>query len=228
MDVACERDPVDPTPERFRRLARSAPYRWRRLVLDGTWGPRVAAVRVHVERPDRVRVEGLDGTLLHEVRQGSNGGSAVLTADGSHQPYVPAAPAAELDEDGLVTTVRRPWDEGPEVPMWQDYRFVAVLDPYELSSAVDVLELGSVEHGGRLAWEALLRPTADYSPRCSCCPLMRTRDTDLMEGFDPQPAYADAHRVRLDVGTGVCVSAREVGGPTDGSGHELVLLQVST
>ncbi|MCW2614370.1 MAG: uncharacterized protein JWN08_1364 [Frankiales bacterium] len=219
---------MDPTPERFRRLARSAPYRWRALLLEGTWGPFVEAVRVHVERPDRVRVERLDGALLHEARQGSVTGGMWLTSDGSHDPCVPPPPPVpELDEDGLVTAAREPWNVGPEVPMWQDYRFVAVLDPYELSDAVDVLEVRAVEHGGRPAWEAVLRPTPDYSPRCSCCPLMRTRDTDLAEGFDPLPAYAETHLVRLDVGTGVCVLAREVGGPSAGQGHELVLLQAT-
>ena len=71
---------------------------------------------------------------------------------------------AELDSDGLVTTRRRPWHEGPEVPMWQDYRFVAVLDPYELSDGVDVLEVRAVEHVGRPAWEALLRPSSSTHP----------------------------------------------------------------
>ncbi|MEX2289367.1 MAG: hypothetical protein WD794_03460 [Mycobacteriales bacterium] len=56
--------------------------------------------------------------------------------------------------------------------------------------------------------------------------MTRTRETDLAEGLDPLPMYAEAHRVRLDVGTGVGVRAREVGGPADGTGHDLVLLQV--
>ncbi len=84
--------------------------------------------------------------------------------------------------------------------MWQEYRFVAVLDQYELSDGIEVLVLRSVTHGGRPAWEA--------------------------EGLDPLPAYAEAHLVRRDVGTGVCVRAREVGGPTDGQGHDRVLVHV--
>ena len=217
---------MTPTAERFARLARSAPYRWRSLAFEGTWGPHVAAVRVRAQQPDRVRVERLDGALLHEGRQGSLGSSAVLTSGRRAAPYTPPPAAAPvLDEDGLVLTPRRPWDDGPELPMWQDYRFVAVLDPYELSGGVEVLELAAVEHGGRPAWQALLRPTAEYSPRCACCPLMRTRDTDLAEGLEPLAGYADAHLVRLDVGTGVCVRVREVGGPADGSGHDLVLLE---
>ena len=218
---------MDPTPERFRRLARSAPYRWRSLLIDGTWRPRVPAVRLRVERPDRIVVERADGSVVEELRHGGLGTGAVLTSDGRHLPWTPPAePVPELDADGLVVSERQPWNDGPDVPMWQDYRFVAVLDPYELSSGVEVHQLAVVEHGGRPAWEALLRPTTSYEPRCSCCALMRTRDTDLMEGLEPRADYAEAHRVRLDVGTGVCVSAREVGGPDDGSGHDLVLLQV--
>ncbi len=181
---------------------------------------------MRVERPDLVRVERRDGTLVDEQRQGGLAGAAALTSDGRHVPYAPPPRAPDFDDDGLVTTARRPWIEGPDVPMWQDYRFVAVLDPYELSKGVDVLELAAVEHGSRPAWQALLLPTPDYQPRCACCPLLRTRDTDLMEGMDPLPAYADAHCVRLDVGTGVCVLSRELGGPSDGQGHELVIVQV--
>ena len=231
---------MDPTPERFRRLARSAAYRWRSLLLEGSWGPHVTqspalavdnrmsdAIRLRVERPDRIRVETRDGVVLQELRQGGLGSGAVLTSDGRSVPRVPPPPPVpELDEDGLVVSGRQPWNDGPDVPMWQDYRFVAALDPYELADGVDVLELATVAHGGRPAWEALLRPTAGYEPRCSCCPLMRTRETDLMEGLEPRPGYAEAHRVRLDVGTGVCVSAREIGGPGDGTGHDLVLVEV--
>ena len=139
---------------------------------------------------------------------------------------VPPRPEPVLDEDGLVTNDRAArGTTGRRCRIWQDYRFVAVLDPYELSVDVDVLEVRAVEHGGRPTWEALLHPSAAYEPRCACCPLLRTRECDEAEGLPLQGAYADAHRVRLDVGTGVCVSAREVGGPADGSGHELVLLE---
>lgn len=218
---------MEPTPERFRRLARSAVYRWRALTLEGTWGPRDEPLRVHVEQPDVLRVEQLDGAVLADGRHGSIGAGAVLTADGSHHPYQAAAPTPELDDDGLVISERQPWNDGPEVPMWQDYRFVAVLDPYELSDGVDVVAVREIEHAGRAAWEAVLRPTPEYEPRCSCCPLMRTQHTDRMEGLPLLPAYAGAYLVRLDVGTGVCVRTRELGGPADGQGHDLVLVHVT-
>jgi hypothetical protein len=218
---------VDPTPERFRRLARSAPYRWSALVLEGTWGPRGQPSRTFVIRPDWARVERLDGTPVHEGRQGSLGAGPLLPGpEGWHAPAIPAlVPPPELDADGLVAAARRPWQDGPEVPFWQDYRCVAVLDPYELSEGVDVLEVAAVDHRGRPAWQALLRPGPDYEPRCACCPLLRSRASDLMEGLEPLSAYADAHRVRLDTATGVCVRAREDGGPSDGQGHDLAIVQ---
>lgn len=163
---------MEATPDRFRRLARSGPSRWRALVLEGTWGPRVAPVRVRVEQPDLPRVERLGGRVLFSGRQGSVAGGAVL-------------------------------------------------DPYELSEGVDVLGVRAVDHFGRATWEAVLRPTPGYSPRCGCCPLLLTADIDRAEGLDLQSGYAEADRIRLDVGTGICVPAREVGGPADGERHEL-------
>jgi hypothetical protein len=116
--------------------------------------------------------------------------------------------------------------------MWQDYRWVAALDPYELADGVDdepgvaVHDLRAVTHHGRPAWEAVLVPTAAYEPRCGCCPLLRSRESDLLEGLPLLPEYAEAHRVRLDVETGVCVLTTEVGGPSPGAGHDTVLLGV--
>ena len=82
-----------------------------------------------------------------------------------------------------------------------------------------------VEHGGRSAWEAFVRTTPVYEPRCGCCPLLRTRAVALVE-FEGRPdhllrAYAEAFRVRLDVGTGVCVLTEEIGGQRPGYGHDL-------
>ena len=82
-----------------------------------------------------------------------------------------------------------------------------------------------VAHGGRPAWEAVVRPTAYYEPRCGCCPLLRTLAIDLLEYADCPDhvlsAYPDAYRVRLDVGTGICVSTEDIGGLTPGHGHDL-------
>ncbi len=54
------------SPDRFRRLAMSSPWRWRELTLlwqDGVDEP----VRVAVGRPGRLRVEHLDGTVISQI-----------------------------------------------------------------------------------------------------------------------------------------------------------------
>lgn len=213
---------VEPSVERFRALARSAPWRWTTLHLTCRWtgGTAVQAV---LARPDRLRVEDLDGRLL---AAGTSGGL------GSSSGPRPPAPEPRLDADGLVRSRREPWNDGPDVPMWQDYRWVAALDPYELADGVegepgaDIHDLHAVEHHGRLAWEAVLVPTPAYEPRCGCCPLLRSRESDLLEGLPLLPVYAEAHQVRLDVQTGVCVLTAELGGPSPGAGHDTALLAV--
>ena len=226
---------MTPTPERFRRLARSSPYRWDALAFDVAWPDR--AVRALVRRPDLLRVEDGRGRLLQAGRQAVGPLMAPLTSDGSGVPYLRPRPPAVLDEDGLHTVPRVPWNEPDGVPMWQDYRWVAMLDPAELVDGTDgehgteLLELRPVDHHGRPAWEALLRPTDAYEPRCSCCPLLWSPQSAAAEAAAGLPVpegatYADAHLVRLDVETGVCVLTREVGGPRDGQGHDLRITEV--
>ena len=82
-----------------------------------------------------------------------------------------------------------------------------------------------VEHADRPSCEAVVRTTPAYEPRCGCCPLLRSREVDLAEYADHPEAllasYPEAFRVRLDVGTGVCVLTEQIGGPTPGWGHDL-------
>lgn len=42
-----------------------------------------------------------------------------------------------------------------------------------------------------------------------------------MREHDPDVRYADAHHVRLDVATGVCVYTEEIGGSRAGTGHDM-------
>ncbi len=188
-----------PTTDEFTALARSSPGRWTslRFTLDWQRGP--GPVRAWLRRPDRLRVEALDGAL--------------------------------------VSVVREPPETERDAPFYENYFWIAMLDPIELADgrnvetgepdgpALLIDELTEVDHGGRPAWEAVVRPTAAYEPRCGCCPLLRTRAVDLWEYADyPEhilAAYPDAFRVRLDVGTGVCVFTEELGGLTPGVRHDL-------
>jgi hypothetical protein len=137
-------------------------------------------------------------------------------------------PSPVLRPDGLVA--ERPWvgDVEYNAPLYNDYFWVALLDPVELTDGDDgpgtvVENVAEVDHFGRPAWEAVVRATEDYHPRCACCSLLRTRDTDLdwLPGAE-LATYPDAYRVRLDVGTAVCVLTEAIGGePMPVSGHEV-------
>lgn len=247
-----------PDARRFSALARSSPWRWRTVRFIARWTPRSQLprqpVRAWVRRPDALRVETLDGALVRAFRSDDLSGRSSLAwlqpAGGRglpppepRGPLHPDAPAPALDEDGLVA--RRP-PETPELryddPMYQDYFWVAMLDPVELADgegrlvgdpergAVRLDDVREAEHHGRAAWQALARPTASYDPRCSCCALLVSAASEAREaealgrpvpGRDPDVRFAEAHRVRLDVGTGICVLTEELGGSRPGAGHDL-------
>jgi hypothetical protein len=189
-----------PTADAFAALARSSPGRWSTLRFTVRRpGGRPGPVRAWIRRPDRLRVEGPDGSVL--------------------------------------AVVREPPETARDAPFYENYFWIAMLDPVELADprdpdpwepdgpALEIDELTEVDHGGRPAWEAVVRPTPLYEPRCGCCSLLRTREVDLVEFADhPEhvlAAYPDAFRVRLDVGTGVCVRTEEIGGLDPGVRHDL-------
>jgi hypothetical protein len=228
-----------PSADSFTALARSSPWLW--TTLRFTESRRLngenRALRAWLRRPDRLRVETLEGSLLQIVQQHPEQ-SGVLTSDGGYVRALPWPATVEHPvrrSDGLV--LQRPDGLGYDAPMYQDYRWVAMLDPVELAEGRDpddgtpggpslvIDSVAEVEHAGRPAWEAVVRTTSAYSPRCGCCPLLRSREVDLLEYADyPEhvlTAYPDAHRVRLDTGTGVCVRTEEIGGIAPGQGHDL-------
>ncbi|HEX6329556.1 MAG TPA: hypothetical protein VFZ72_23535 [Jiangellaceae bacterium] len=145
----------------------------------------------------------------------------------------------EFDELGLVRN--RPYGLMPDDPMYENYHWVAMLDPRELADGVQgepdlpplvVENLTEVDHHGRPVWEAVVRPTDAYDPRCACCALLFGAKSEAivadlggptLSERDPSVRYADAVRVRVDLQTGVCVLTEEIGGPGPGTGHELVI-----
>jgi len=204
-------------------------------------------VRAWVRRPQAVRIERLDGQLLHAepgVSSPTAGGLSVSRLAGApagapeaDEPATPvwwtdrAAPGPARDIEGLVVEPLRlpPWVWVDDA-MWQTYRWVAMLNPRELADSVDgtsAVEVDAsvegVRHSRTTLW-ATVRPREGYDPRCSCCPLLPCREAVLAEGVgDPDGSFADAHRVALDVATGVCVSTREVGGPAPGRGFDVLI-----
>jgi hypothetical protein len=132
----------------------------------------------------------------------------------------PSSVAPVVGADGLVRERPSDWDLHDDDPMFQDYAWVAMLDPVELADGDDgrpgtTLEgLRTVEHHGRAAWEAIARPTSADVPRCSCCALLLSEVSDRRlaeEGGptqEPSVEFADAHLVRLDLSTGgACLSS---------------------
>lgn len=226
---------------RFAALARSSPWRWRTLRFTVEWrGDSASPVRAWVRRPDCLRVEAPDGALILANREKRPSGSA-LDAE-LISPLDPNAPQPEFGPGGLVSRRPRDWSLHYDDPMYINYRWVAMLDPAELADGindetgdttpdpVDVTGLTEVEHHGRPAWQADLSPNPSYDPRCGCCPLLFSKASEDWEAEaggptlrerDPSLRYADAHRVRLDVASGVCVYTEELGGTHAGRGHDL-------
>lgn len=236
------------TADGFAALARSSPWRWRTLRFTVRWrGRDQAPVRAWIRRPDGLRVESLDGRLILAIVEPPRQ-FALLTDGGTREerfitPLEPGAPKPERRSDGLVA--RRPESWGRlhyDDPLYLDYTWVAMLDPAEFADGIDddtgdrapdpvlVGGLAAIDHHRRPSWQADLRPNSTYNPRCGCCPLLCSQVSEDAEAAaggptrrerEPDLRYADAHRVRLDVATGVCVYTEEIGGTHAGSGHDL-------
>ncbi|HSK22395.1 MAG TPA: hypothetical protein VK906_04430 [Egicoccus sp.] len=224
------------TEERFRALARSSPWRWQTLrftlVRRPAREPIGDGVRAWLRRPGLLRVEDLDGNLVSVVREQPRK-VALLTTDGGWAvpERDPLSTTPARDEDGFV--VERPAMLDCDAPMFQDYHWVAMLDPVELTDGHDgrpgtrIRELEEVDHHGRRAWQAVIDAIDGYAPRCPCCALLPSLQSDGKEGgpslleFDPGFRYAHSHLVRIDVETGVCVYAEQQGGGNDGHWHQV-------
>lgn len=235
--------------ETFRALARSSPWRWRsveltrRLVGDAITADE--AVRAWIDRPGRMRVVDHEGNehLVDETPADRGLVFAVSSSDGEPvepvgQPKVtvpldPESPAPVRRPDGLVA--QRPSDVtvAYDDPMYENYLWVAMLDPVELADdGVDVLSVAAAVRDGRETYEATVRPTTAYNPRCTCCALLfGAVAADLLRaegGPEPEErAFADEFTVALDVETGICVRLREVGGDDDGAGFDVSIAAVT-
>lgn len=189
---------MDPTPDTFAALARSSPWRFRSLHLShhqrtGTWRE-TRTVEAWVQRPGRMVVRDERGqrhevadpgptTTLVAVGRGGRSWSrrwgrrrSRSTTEVAVRPQEPWAPQPTLRPDGLVATRPETSEDGTPVdyddPMWQDYQWVAMLDPAELSHHVELAEVYAADRHGRTTWWAQARVVEGYDPRCGCCPLL--------------------------------------------------------
>lgn len=204
-----------PTEASFRALARSSPWRW--TSLHFTRRTPGATVEAWVTRPDGVRVVDADGHPV-EVKGPGQPTDGMATAD-----WVP--PSARFRTDGLVEErlgVYR-WEIGrlSDGLIWNDYLWVAMLDPFELSYGTVVTDVHDDVVAGRPAWRARIKAVDGYDPLCSCCALLWSYQSAALEyeesryGLEPKPddsRYPDAYDVALDVQTGIVVRCLPTGG----------------
>ncbi|WP_176634199.1 hypothetical protein [Arthrobacter wenxiniae] len=226
------------TPETFRHLCRSSPWRWQSLRFElhrresaavregrapaGTPASDtdVAAMKCWVRRPGALRVETLDGRLLASTTR-INESKDSLFISGNRKPWLlrPSLVNPVKDADGYV--VRRPEALYGE-PAYGSGRFAAALDPVELAgerpvplekpfaNVAEVSDIAMVEHHGRPAVDAILTANASYAALFPTAPLL----------------YPGRTAVRIDLETAVCVASQSLDGDTAGAGHALVLLGI--
>ena len=200
----------------FRALARSSPWRWTTVHLRHREGREASVSKDEVEawltRPDGVRVEGPDGRPISPSVAGQR-------TDG--RPTRPGRiPDATYRPDGLVA--ERPELSDDDGLFWNNYSWVAMLDPVELSHHVAVIDCREDEIADRPVWRARLVAEDGYEPRCggNCCELLYSEAGLLADFRDLSEVperwrgrtYPDAHDVALDVETGIVVRLHPVGG----------------
>ena len=215
---------MDLTEDSFRALAQSSPWRWSTMHLtrhnsrDRAGSP----VEAWIRRPGwmRVRHEGRDAVI--EDRPGNAVVISASTGEPVPEDTPPPPQEPVLRPDGLVA--QRPEDHflhGQDDPMWQDYTWVAMLDPAELSAGTRVADLRAGTRGGREVWRARVWADRGYEPRCGCCPLLWSEVSELAEQAAGGPTYREGHphvvypdgfEVALDVQTGVLVELHPIGG----------------
>ncbi|MGV8873093.1 MAG: hypothetical protein ACOH2Q_11245 [Rhodococcus sp. (in: high G+C Gram-positive bacteria)] len=229
-----------PSVEQFRRLAQSSPWRWTTVEFEFLPTRQASPVHAWIRRPGSIRVETADGRV-DEIccAEIPFDGRAMVYSDGiSRQAQAQWASDATpvFDADGLVSalpSVEDSWLVDWDDPFYQDYRWIAMLNPIEItrsphdhSSAAVVTELSDVrvvEHHGRSAWEVIARTTDRYIARCECCPLLSGHYDYEVDTWNPGPPVT----VRLDVQTGICVHIGPAGdNPTDDCDLDVNILAV--
>lgn len=207
-----------PTVDRFRRLARSSPWLWQSIEFRWQMAPQEVR-HAWIRRPGDLRVEDTEGNLLTASTAGRPFHGAMCSFDGGGWKPMPGRWPTEVPPtfayDGLVESVPDDIDVDYDQPFFQEYRWVAMLNPREFADKVhdrddpdavpvELREVTRVEHHGRPALQATAQPTPAYDPRCDCCPLLTGEydyETDL---WTPGPPSL----VRIDEQTGICVSVQ--------------------
>lgn len=210
-------------PASFRNLCRSSPWKWQSLRFEyrETSEAGASPVRAWLRRPGALRLETLDGTLLHSTTGINDSRDGLYISATRRSWLLPAHLVTPIyDDAGLVR--RRPEAAYGE-PSFGNSRLAAALDPVELAgnapvpmefpraNAVELLELvREVEHEGRPALETVVTPNPGYRPLDPESPLCGPGRT----------------RIRIDTGTGVCVACEALDEGPDAPGHLIRILAV--
>lgn len=220
VDTGCETCPMSSplTADRFRRLARSSPWRWH--TLEFRWAVHREAPRhAWIRRPGDLRIVSADGDPVKVSRSTKPYPGAHYRSDHGWEPMPgrwPSHVTPVYADDGLVAALPDEIDIDYDQPFFESYHWVAMLNPLELadrvhdrdlqeSAPVELRDLTVVDHHGRPAWQATAHPTAAYDPRCDCCPLLSGEFDCELDAWTPGPPSV----VRLDVRTGVCVRVED-------------------
>ena len=242
----CSTDCVlQPTPDLFRGLARSSPWRWRSLAFDlqrrPVHGPE-HTVHATVERGVGLEVRLADGERHRDAAARIRAGWSEV-GTGRHGilelPFAWELPV-EVDAHGFV--LRRPAAATSEDPIWRDYQWVAMLDPVELADGVargrvpDSGVGGGPDEGVGAGPDAVPPPALDVHRLDGS--VRHGRDTWWAE-VAPREEYAPrcsccpllldratAFLVALDVETGVCVHVEHLDGDHTGRGFSLRIRSV--
>lgn len=211
----------------FRNLCRSSPWKWQSMRFE-YWdqafasapAPGAPFVRAWLRRPGALRLESPERLVLHSTT-GINDSRDVFYVSATRKSWLlpPHLVTPVYDDAGLVR--RRPEAAYGE-PGFGNGRFSAALDPVELagnapvpiefpgSNALDIREARYSGHEGRPVIEAVVVPNAAYRPADPATPL----------------CLPGRSLLRVDVGTGVCVSSQSLEPETEGYGHWIRIIAV--
>lgn len=230
----------DPSVPLFRRLAQSSPWRWNTVELEFVPSRHTDPVHAWIRRPGSLRVEKADGQVDELVFSATPfAGTAMVYSDGrARQPEARWASdtAPTYDADGLVSALpseAESWLVDWDDPFYENYQWIAMLNPIEIarsphdhSSTTTRTEVSSVQlvqHHDRPAWQAIVRTTPEYDPRCECCALLSGHWDENVRQWVPGPSDI----VRLDLQTGICVFVGSSNGlPTGHSELDVTIVAV--
>ena len=228
---------MTPDADTFQALARSSPWRWTTLHFRQRATLLEDGVEAWVTRPGDLVVRDAAGET-HRVNDRLGQGRAVVSTAGAAVPHLPTWPQSvppTYRPDGLVAVRPDGWEIQYDDPMWVNYRWVAALDPVELSHGVEVRDVRRDLVDGRPALRASVRALPGYAPRCggNCCELIWSEAGRVCEVEDPADAYIapgydypDHYDVALDIETGIVVRCLPIGGDPDSPWLENHILDV--